>query len=521
MAEPLTHLSATRMSELVAKGEISSEALVRAHLERIDVLDRSLRAFTEVLRAEALEAARRADAERKAGRVRGPLHGLPVSIKECFDVAGRGTTLGLESRRRHVATDDAALVAALRDAGAVILGRTNLSQTMLFHESRNPVFGQTASPWAQTHTPGGSSGGEGAAIAAGLSPLGLGTDIGGSIRVPACWSGIAGLKPSLDRWPARGIGTVMRGQEGVRSCPGPMARSARDVAFLFGALDGKLLAARDGRVPPLPQADPHCVAVGRLRVGWFTDDGFVRPSHAVARAVERAARALGDQGAEVVPFSPPGLGRAVELYFALLSADGGRTLGAATQGERLDAVLVSMRRLVELSPRARHLLARVLRLMGDREVSRVLAVSGEKTVAELWKLTEEARVYRAALSDAIDRARLDVIVCPAHANPALPHGLSKDYAIAGSGSMLWNLVQFPAGVVPVTRVRSEETSRPGARGRLEKRAAEVDHRSAGLPVGVQVVARPWREDLVLAAMIAIEDAARKDADFPATPVEPR
>src|SRR5205814_3992006 len=132
-----------------------------------------------------------------------------------------------------------AMVAILRERGAILLGRTNLSQTMYFPEARNPLFGETANPWSGAHSPGGSSGGEGAAIASGMSPLGIGTDIGGSIRVPAHFCGVAGIKPTLDRLPMRGIATGIAGQEAVRAMCGPLARTAGDLQFFFGALDPK------------------------------------------------------------------------------------------------------------------------------------------------------------------------------------------------------------------------------------------------------------------------------------------
>ena len=223
----LCRKTAVELCRLLAAGEISSEELTRAHLDRIDRVDARVKAFTMVLRHEALAAARRADEERRRGDARSPLHGLPISVKESLDMAGLASTLGAVSRKTHRAGEDAVVIELLRDAGAVILGRTNVSQLLLYHESRNPLFGQTANPWSLDHTPGGSSGGEGAAIAAGMSPLGVGTDVGGSIRVPAHFSGIAGLKPTLDRWSNGGSNTALRGQEAVRSQVGPMARTAR------------------------------------------------------------------------------------------------------------------------------------------------------------------------------------------------------------------------------------------------------------------------------------------------------
>jgi fatty acid amide hydrolase len=513
----LWELSASELSRRLEAREVSSEEATGAYLARIDALNGRLRAFTEVLRAEALEAARRADARRKEG-ARGPLLGVPVSIKESIDCAGKASTLGVASRRAHVAKADGAMVQLLREAGAVILGRTNVPQFLIYHESRNPLFGTCANPWSLAHTPGGSSGGEGAALAAGMSALGVGTDIGGSIRVPAHFSGIAGLKPTPDRWSNRGSNTALLGQEGIRGQIGPMARTSADVALFMAAIDPLRLSALDGRSPPLPWRDPASFELKGMRVGVMREDGWVPTSAAVLRGIERAAAALAARGCEVVEFTPPALDEVIEMYFSALSADGGATMLPGLAGGEVDPVLRALVRMVKLPGPLRRGLAKVLERMGEGRASRLLGTVGERSVADLWRLTHRIRGYRFTLTEALDRARIDLVIGAAHATPALPHGRSKDFAVAGAASMLWNLAHFPAGVVPVTRVRAEETRRAGRRDRFEKIAAEVDARSAGLPVGVQVAARPWQDELVVAGMLAIEAGVSADADFPKTPV---
>lgn len=518
-----TQLSATALATLLAARELSAEEVTRAHLARIDALDPRLRAFTHVFRNEALATARRLDDERRRGDVRGPLHGLPVTVKESLDMAGMASTLGVPARRSHRAPADAAIIQLLRRAGAVILGRTNTSQLLLYHESRNPIFGQTANPWDLERSPGGSSGGEAAALAAGMSPLGIGTDIGGSIRVPAHFSGIAGLKPTLDRWSNLGSNTALPGQEAVRSQIGPMARSARDLALLTAELDPAAMAELDARVPPFPWPDPASVDVARLRVGFYVDDGLIPCSRAIVRAIAKAASALRARGADVVPFTPPGIADAIYLYFAALSADGGATALSITKRSSdadVDVSLRSLRRLAGLPPVARRAAAQVAGLAGEHRIQRLLSVSGPKSVAAFWEITAALRSARAAIASAMRAERLDVLLCPPYATPALPHTGSRDFVLAGSTAMLWNLAQFPAGVVPVTRVRADEAHRDPPRDRLEKRAAEVDEKSEGLPIGVQVVGLPYCDHVVLAAMIALEDELAGEEDRPITPVTP-
>ncbi len=516
----LWQLSARAISSLLDRGDVSSREVVAAHLERIESIEPRVHAFTEVLGERARADAQSSDARRRAGGSRGALDGVPVTVKECFDVEGRATTLGLPSWRGRIAERDAAMVELLREVGAVVLGRTNLSQTMLYAEARNPLFGQTSNPWSASHSPGGSSGGEAAALAAGMSPLGIGTDIGGSIRVPAHFCGVCGIKPSLDRLPMRGHRGVFVGQEAVRAMGGPMARTVDDLALFFRAVDPGRMSQLDSRVPPVPFEEPERVRLETMRVGVYTADGMLAVSRSVARAVERASQALRARGCDVVSFEPPDVVGMLSAYLGALSADGGAALLLALSGGDVDPVLEPLRRLASLPEGVRRLGAFAAKALGQRSVALMLAATGEKTAGEVWALTARLRANRAALLEAMDRAAVDALLCPPFATPALPHGKSKNFTLASSYSILFNAAQLPAGVVPVTRVRDDETARAASRDWLDRHAAEVDARSAGLPVGVQVVGRPWRESIVLAVMRAIEDEVSGDEGFPRTPRDP-
>ncbi len=521
MPDALYALSARAMSEGLDRGDFSSRELTDAHLARIATVDPKVRAFTTVFAERARDEADRSDQERAEGHRRGPLHGLPVSVKECFDLEGQATTLGIPAWRDRRAPRDAAMVQALRQAGAVILGRTNLSQTMLFAESRNPIYGETVNPFSSKHSPGGSSGGEGAAVAAGMSPLGIGTDIGGSIRTPASFTGIVGFKPTLDRLPTTGQATVLEGQEAVRSMCGPLARSVADIDLFFRAFDPAALNALDAKVPPLAWKGISDIDVSKLRVGYYAEDGVIPVSRSIARGVERARGAAASAGCVTVAFTPPNVPGLVRTYLDAVSSDGGQTLVAALEGGEVDPSLRALFRLVELRPGLRKALATAVTVAGQDRMAMMLDAIGEKPVARYWKLVAELRKYRSRLLDAMHEASIDVLLCPAYATPALPLGMSKNFTLGSSPAMLFNAVQFPAGVVPVTTVRHDETRRSGARDLLERHAAKIDAASFGLPVGVQVVARPWKDELALAVMSAIEASVSRDADCPRTPVDPK
>ncbi|NUP11796.1 MAG: amidase [Polyangiaceae bacterium] len=520
--DPLTQTSATELLQMLARREVSAEEAARAHLDRIITIDGKVGAFIELRRGIALAEARRIDEARARGEDVGPLGGLPISMKENLDMQGHASTLGIFARRNKIAGRDATIVGAVRRAGAVVLGRTNVPQLLLSHETRNPVFGVTSNPFSKGHAPGGSSGGEAASLAAGMSVLGVGTDIGGSIRVPAHWTGIAGFKPSLDRWSNRGSNGALVGQETIRSQCGPMARSVRDLVMLFMAIDPRAMAAEDPLVAPLPLRDPRTIDARRIRVGYYVDDGVIRPSTAVGRAVVEAAKALEGRGMTVVPFGPPNIRDAIGTYFGVMSADGGKTAFGQLEGTTLEPTLAPLRQTAILPGPVRATLARTLRSVGQERAAWLLSQIGEKAVNELWRLTKAARDYRHSLLDAMDRAAIDVLLCPPHATPAVPHQKGSQFQLAGSYSMLYNLLQFPAGVVPVTLVRPQETSRKAdsanAKGdRFEKIAQTVDAASAGLPVGVQIAGRPFCDEEVLAVMLALEEALDGRSDRPSVP----
>jgi fatty acid amide hydrolase len=516
--DPLTHMSATELARRLAAKEVSSEEVTRAHLDRIITLDGKVGAFVSVLRGEAMAAARASDEARARGEARGPLFGMPVTVKENLDFEGKASTLGIIARRHHRAARHATIVQALHDAGAVILGQTNVPQLLLSHETRNPLYGVTVNVWSHLHAPGGSSGGEASAIAAGFTPLGVGTDIGGSIRVPAAWSGITGFKPTLDRWPTRGSNGALPGQEGIRSQVGPMARSVDDLMLLLRGLDVKAMSADDPQLAPLPYGALDEVDLSKVRVGFYVDDGFVSPSSAVGRAVADTARALAGRVASVQPFAPPSTREALGLYFALMSADGGKTAWAQLEGTTVEPTLAPLRRMASLPQAARIALTRTMLAFGQERAAFLLKQLGEKSVEELWRLTRRARAYRYELVRAMKESGVDVLLCPAHATPAVPHMRSAEFQIAGSYSMLYNVVQFPAGVVPITTVRKGETTRGPGGDRFDATARIVDAASEGLPVGVQVAAPPFRDELVLAVMRAIEQVTAESA--PKTPRPP-
>ena len=500
--EAMTRLPAVELAALIARGDASSVEVVEAHVECIERVNPTLNAVVVKRFDEARAEAREADRRRAGGELLGPLHGVPITIKESLDVAGTPSTFGLPSRATVFAERDDAIVARLRGAGAVILGKTNVAQCLLYYESDNPVYGRTNNPWNLDRTPGGSSGGEAAIIAAGGSPLGLATDIGGSVRVPATFCGVPGIKPTAGRTPDLGRHSLPIGQQAIVSQVGVLARTVADVALGLEIINGVNVE------PPLPLSDHRRVNAAELRVAYYVDDRTFTVAPAVARAVREAAQVLREQGTSVAEWTPPAVDEAVHLCFALFSADGGRGIRRTLGRDKVDPRVGMLMTAAKMAGPARAAASRLLKAVGQPTMGRFLEHFGHTHASQYWDLVEAQMDYRTRFSGALERDGIDVIICPACALPAYTHGASNDLGLAGGYAVLYNLLGYPAGVVPVDRVRKgEEVGRRPSRDRVEKAALMVEQGSAGLPVGVQVVARPWREHAALAVMRVIEQAA--------------
>ena len=395
-----------------------------------------------------------------SGKVLGPLHGVPVSIKSSLEVAGLRCESGTRLRTGFVSTKDAPLVARLRNAGAIVLGVTNTPELLMAWETDNLLYGRTNSPWDLERTPGGSSGGEAAAIAAGMSAGGVGSDGGGSIRVPAHFSGICGLKPTPGRIPSTGHFPASGGPFALIGVVGPMARTVADVRALFEVMQGP----DDGDTcsAPVPVRWPSDDEVKKLKVGYFEDDGRTPVTPETRTAVRAAAAALQRAGFEVEPFRPEGLEEARQLWKKFFVKVAGMLIRPMFSSRKHDQSPI-LRQFLEWS-------AAEPELTGD-------------SLLDAWIRRDVARADFLA-----QMRKYPILLCPAAAIPAFRHGErtwkidgeTVEYLDAWSFTEWFNLLGNPAAVVPVS------------------------HSREGLPIGVQIVGRPWEEEQVLAVAAALE-----------------
>ncbi len=457
----LNFLSAVSMAERIRRKELSPVELVESHLSRIQELNPKLNAFVQVDAERARRQARVAEAAVGNAEELGPLHGVPISIKSSIEVAGLRRESGSKLRAGFVAPQDAPMVSRLRQAGAIILGVTNTPEMLMAWETDNLLYGRTNNPWDLERTPGGSSGGEAAAIAAGMSTGGVGSDGGGSIRVPAHFSGICGLKPTPGRIPATGHFPASTGPFALLGVVGPMARTVVDLKVLFEVMQGP--DDGDPSAAPVPMRWPEKDDLKRIRIGYFEDDGRTPVTPETRAAVRTAAEGLQRAGFQVEPFRPEGLELARQLWWKIFGVAGGMLLSPIMQGHES-----------EISPLLRQF---------SSWVAAEPSHTGE-SLLDTWVQRDVVRMQILA-----QMRKYPVLLCPVAAIPAFRHGerswqvegKTVPYLDAWSYTEWFNLLGTPAAAVRVGR--SPE----------------------GLPIGVQIVARPWEEEIVLSVAAALEE----------------
>jgi Asp-tRNA(Asn)/Glu-tRNA(Gln) amidotransferase A subunit family amidase len=417
------------MVSMVREGAISPLELVEAHLQRIEARNPSINAFVTVLADEARETAR---ALERSG-TRGLLHGVPVTVKDSFDMAGMATRVGSPERPETPAARDATAVARLRAAGAIILGRTNTPEMLKRYDTDNAITGRTNNPWDVTRTPGGSSGGEAAAIAALCSAGGVASDGGGSIRMPAHFCGIAGLKPTPGRIPGTGHIPSLGYPAGLVTVVGPMARTAADLRLLFSVLAG--YDGQDAFSVPVPLREP---AVGATRIGVWEQFYGVPVDLEIRAAVRKAGALAVDLGFAVDAFEPRGLERAPNLWNFLFNQwlEAGKELTAQVALQNLAA----------------------------------------------------SAAMRAALLRQMES--VPVVLMPVFGIAAFRHGESrwlvegKEIGLfqAGMPAVIANVLGLPAVTIPMAVSR------------------------AGIPIGIQLMGRPFEDEMLLEIAIRLEQA---------------
>ena len=462
----LNFATAHELAAAIRERRVSAVEVLDAHLARIARYNPALNAIVTLNEENARVRAREADAALARGEVWGPLPGVPVTITDSFATAGLRTTSGFPPLANYVPDSDSTVVARLRAAGGIVLGKTNLPLLVHGFQSDNPVFGRTNNPWDLARTPGGSTGGGAAAIATGFSPLEVGSDYGGSVRIPAHFCGIYSLKPTDNRVPLTGHIPELPGRRGVRhlATPGPLARCVQDLVLALRVMAGP--DPHDPDVPPLPLTLAPEPAWKNLRVAWVEEFGGIPVTRDTQAALTKLVTALQEQGCTVARRLPDGIDfpGIWETYGELRQCE----VGGAMPSELEEECAANFG----------------VRAQSDDPEMRGMARRLNATLRQYTATLAKRDAYIAAMEQFFES--WDVLLCPVTVGPAFVHcapgtPIPVDdghvpYRLGGTGyTSPFNLTGNPVVVLPLTRS------------------------SGGLPIGVQVVGRRWGEMKLLAA----------------------
>lgn len=508
-------LSCREICELIRKREVSSFEIIEALYKQYNKHQDKINAFAINLFEEAFTTAKQYDELAAKNTFVGPLHGLPISIKENIDIKGITTTLGIKDSRLSQAKEDAEIVKILKSLGVIIICKSNVPEGLIPMDCNNSMYGQTYNPWNKDFVTGGSSSGEAALIASGQSFVGIGTDLGGSIRFPAAFCGITGFKPTRNALPRKGVYSVIRGQNVIVGDLGPMSRKVDDLIFLMDNVYTHKSFENTNRKLLNPQQKIHECDISKMKIGYYTYDGFIKAAPALENVVDESVEILRKLGAEVVEIPCNNQKEIIKRYLSISTADGQKTFLERFKFQKKPIPqMKNMFRLAKLSNTSISILTSILKIGKENRLSEVITQVKKKTVYEFWKLTDEIEYYKQEEMDFFRDNKLDAIICPASALTSVFRGLEGEMSIIFSYFGRYNVLGFPAGVVPMRKVKSNELNYSDINDRLFRRMAKSTLKSEGMPVAVQVVASSNNDYKALCIMKLLEEKRNFDFDYP-------
>ncbi|KAL9845607.1 LOW QUALITY PROTEIN: vitamin D3 hydroxylase-associated protein-like [Geothlypis trichas] len=498
-------LTMVELAEKLKEGSLSPESVLYSYMDKALEVNQEVTCITDFIHGceDQLQ-------KLKKQKEKGLLYGIPISIKDHINCKGHISSGGMVKFLGQVKEEDNIIVQVLKHHGGISFVKTNILQTTINYDCSNPIFGQTLNP-LNPQKPGGSSAGEGALVTEGGSILGMGWDVAGSILLPSSFCRLCSLKPTGNRISKQGVAGALMGMQSVTGVLGPMARDMDSLALCMEALLCQEMFQLDPSVP-LPFIEQVYSSSEPLRVGFCEGDGYFQPLPSMIQAVQLTRELLQDAGHTLVPFAPPKIDYVVdELFTRGIFSDGAAHLVDCFKGDIVDPNLKSQYNTYSLPALLKRILAIILKPIVSVTHALLGALCGVGSAKNLW---DQHRAVAAYCTEFITKwkLRLDVILCPM-LGPAFSHGYAGKLFAATSYTHLYNVLDFPARVVPVSAVtRADEEELKQHREHhgdpWDKRLREAVEGAVGMPVAMQCVALPWQEELCLRFMREVEALAR-------------
>ncbi|KAL4474497.1 hypothetical protein ABPG72_016175 [Tetrahymena utriculariae] len=518
--EKVLNSDITQLKKMLEAKTITSEDLVNIFSKRVQQHGIDFGIVTHLKYEEAIKAAKECDKLRieNSPLCQLPLFGIPISMKETFDEKGYPATIGSIFRLDNIPKEDGFCVKLLKSGGAIPFLRTNVPQAAMIYESVNDVYGRVLNPWDKTKYAGGSSGGEGAAVAARMSPGGMGSDIGGSIRIPAAMCGVYGFKPTAQRTIMSGhtfYSKAFNGQKTVLCASGPISKSVDDLILFFRQLSDPQYLQKfklHERDPFFPTQQINEAELSnskkQRRFGYFKTLESFDCTLANQRAVEISVEKLRAQGHQLVEINLPDVDSIKNGFIQFLLSDEFEGIYDLLSKEDTVKEYLMIDIFAKTPPVIKRILSVLFYMLGEKSFAELLPQTNRLKVEELNKLQYKIGQLQLNYLRLFDDHEIEAIICPSFGAPALPHSSSLDSAPVSLYTFIWNYLNFPCGVLPVTKVLKEEQHFNNSRIK-ELPAKRVDfymkQNTEGLPINVQVVAPPFKEETCLNVMKILDD----------------
>ncbi|GMT15055.1 hypothetical protein PFISCL1PPCAC_6352 [Pristionchus fissidentatus] len=512
--EKISKMDFRQLRDALQKGEVSAESVMRVYYGLAVASHEKTNCLTVIIK-DSLDTAKSLDEKAKDASYKKPsLFGMPISVKDAVDVAGSRSTWGMASRVDNIPKEDAFAVMRVREAGMIPFCKTNVPTSCMTYNCCNSIYGTTNTPSNPDRSSGGSSGGEGALLSTHGSIIGLGSDIGGSVRIPAAYSGCCGFKPSATRFSLHQYHEPVPFRPVVMPTEGPMAQDPHAITELLRVIwSDRYIAGHDPQSVPVDFREDLFKEGRKYRIGHYTSDGYIEALSGNQRVVREAVEVLKSKGHTLVPFSMDDIvGETMRGAFTVGFADGGARQAEVLKDEPLPEMVKPLRDFGNVPLWKKRFWGCLARRGGDTPTADFLQYLPKYSM-EVQLAIDRVYACRKKLIQKMKDESIDCLLCPATLSPALPHATTNIVPFTAIvATIMWNAMDFPAGIVTTgswNENDEKELENYEEKGMVEKTIKKECKNSIGLPLAVQIVAPVFRDEMVLRLMCDLFDANKK------------